>query len=53
VSACKNGVQAQPTTSASAKTHLERICEKAAGARSGDTGAAGEVLEELLAALSR
>jgi hypothetical protein len=52
VAACKQEVQTQPTTSAIAKIHLERVCEKAAGAPSGDTAAAGDVLEELQAALS-
>jgi hypothetical protein len=53
VAECKQDVQTQPTTLASAKIHLERVCEKAASARSGDPAAAGEVLEELQAALSQ
>jgi hypothetical protein len=53
VTACKRSVQSQPTTSANAKVHLEEICEKASGAPTSDPAKAGEVLQALLAALSR
>jgi len=51
VAACKQDVQTEQATSATAKMHLERVCEKAARAPSEDPAVAAEVLQELAAAL--